>query len=304
MRNIYFILALLFSIYSCSTSEVNNEIQSSEKQNIKTQESDSTELNTEPNLVDENKSHDSIIQSVIVQKIDLENPEEIVFGNQDPEEIIVDFHEYEFYTAFLKKYVSNKGNVNYISIKSNVSSLNTIIQSLEDNYPESNWTKNQRLAYWINAYNIYTIQLIVDNYPTSSIKDITAKPWDKKFIKLGGNTYSLNNIENSIIRIEFNEPRIHFALNCASISCPILMNSAFKASSLKYQLTKQTKNFLADGTKNTFTGAEIKLSPVFDWYKEDFIKNGSLIDFINKYRSEQLVNPTVNYNEYDWGLNN
>ena len=215
-----------------------------------------------------------------------------------------DFHSYDQLTNFLKTYVSADGRVNYGGIKKNSSRLSTIIQTFEHNFPNGDWSRNQKLAYWINTYNIYTIKLIVDNYPISSITKITAKPWDKKFIHLNGKTYSLNEIENEIIRKQFNEPRIHFALNCASASCPNLYNRAFKASSLSYQLTQQTKKFLADKSKNDFSNTlDIKISKIFDWYKSDFTKQESVLDFINKYRNEKIKNPKIGYMEYSWELN-
>ena len=131
-----------------------------------------------------------------------------------------DFHAYKKLDALLSKYVTYSGHVNYASIKSNKSELNAIIKEFESNYPDGDFSYTQKLSYWINAYNVYTIKLIVDNYPTTSITKITAKPWDKKFIKLGGTTYSLNNLEKDIIRKNYNEPRIHFALNCGATSCP------------------------------------------------------------------------------------
>jgi hypothetical protein len=114
----------------------------------------------------------------------------------------------------------------------------------------------------------------------------------------------LNNIENDIIRAQYNEPRIHFALNCASKSCPVLLNKAYTPSKLYGQLTSQTKRFLKDTSKNNFSGSTIKISKIFDWYGEDFRKNGStVIDFFNKYRTEQLSDPKIAYMDYSWDLN-
>lgn len=216
------------------------------------------------------------------------------------------FQDYSELSAFLKSHVSSTGKVNYSKIKTNISQLNSIIKSFENNYPNSDWSRNEVLVYWINAYNVYTLKLVASNYPVSSIKDITAKPWHKKFINLGGSTLSLNDIEHTKIRGHYNEPRIHFALNCASESCPVLMNKAFTTKSLYSQLTVQTKRFLNDPSKNNFSDAKnIKLSSLFDWYKDDFIKKeGSVIDFINKYRSDQLSSPNIKYMEYSWKLNN
>ncbi len=212
-------------------------------------------------------------------------------------------HEYKKLNAFLGKYVSN-GHVNYASIKSNKSELMAIINEFESTSPSSSWSKNEKLCFWINAYNIFTIKLIVDNYPTTSITKITAKPWDKKFIEIDGSTYSLNGIETDIIRKKYDEPRIHFALNCASKSCPILLNKAYKPGTLNSQLTSQTKAFLNDTSKNDFSSKKsIEISSIFDWYKDDFNSSGGVVSFINKYKGTDYDSPKISYMDYSWDLN-
>lgn len=229
---------------------------------------------------------------------------DILVDEPQEEEDDYDFHAYEKLNTFLGKYVTYAGNVNYASIKSNKSQLEEITKEFESNFPGSGWSSAQKLTYWINAYNVYTIQLIVDNYPTSSITNITAKPWHKKFIKLNGSIYSLNQIENDIIRKQFNEPRIHFALNCASKSCPVLLNKAYTPGTVYAKMTAQTKRFLKDSSKNTYGDKEVQISKIFDWYGEDFTKGGKTVfDFINKYRTEQLDKQKITYQEYSWDLN-
>lgn len=229
---------------------------------------------------------------------------DVVIEVPDEEEDTYDFHEYEKLNSFLSTYVSANGNVNYASIKTNKSQLDDILTEFESNFPGSDWSSAQKLTYWINAYNIYTIKLIIDNYPTTSITNITAKPWNKTFIKLDGKMYSLNQIENDIIRKQFNEPRIHFALNCASKSCPVLLNKAYTPATVYSKMTAQTKRFLSDASKNTFGEKEVQISKIFDWYSEDFTKGGQTVfDFINKYRTDQLTNQKITYQEYSWDLN-
>lgn len=232
------------------------------------------------------------------------DPNEIIPDVEIVEEDEYDFHAYEKLNTFLSTYVSYGGNVNYSSIKANKSQLNDITMEFESHFPGSGWSSAQKLTYWINAYNVYTIKLIVDNYPTSSITNITAKPWHKSFIKLNGKMYSLNQIENDIIRKQFNEPRIHFALNCGSKSCPILLNKAFTPSTVYSKMTAQTKRFLKDSSKNTYGDKEVQISRIFDWYGEDFTKGGKTVfDFINKYRTDQLDEQKITYQEYSWDLN-
>lgn len=238
------------------------------------------------------------------KKFSAQEPTVVLPDFKKEEEETYDFHAYVKLNALLSTYVSASGNVNYASIKANKTELEDVLTEFESNVPEAGWSSAQKLTFWINAYNIYTIKLIVDNYPTTSITNITAKPWHKSFIKLDGKTYSLNQIENDIIRKQFNEPRIHFALNCASKSCPVLLNKAYLPATVYAQMTTQTKRFLNDTSKNTFGEKEVKISQLFDWYKEDFTKGGTTVfDFINKYRTEQLSNQKVSYQEYSWDLN-
>lgn len=314
--NLIFISLFTITLIGCNTENSNNESDSSSKDNPKEvnteQKSDGDKkiVSTDNNIVDKeistqvqdnNGNSETIIELVPTDK----DSTTIVVIINEPAiiEDVFDFHKYEKLNSLLKKYVTYSGKVNYSGIKSDVSSLNAVLKELQNNYPESNWSKNQKLSYWINAYNIYTIKLIVDNYPTTSITKITEKPWHKKFIKLNGSTLSLNHIENEIIRKKFNEPRIHFALNCASKSCPVLLNTAYTPGNIQSKLTSQTKRFLNDSSKNKFEAKEIYISKIFEWYKEDFTKNGTVIDFINKYRTEQMSNPTIKYSDYSWDLN-
>ena len=212
----------------------------------------------------------------------------------------------------VKKHVSESGNVNYKGFIQDKDRLDAYLNLLSNNPPKDTWTKNETLAFWINAYNAFTVQLIVKHYPVKSIKDIGGPiyrvntSWDIKFIKIGTEELDLNNIEHQKIRGQFNEPRIHFAVNCASVSCPKLLNEAYSTNKLNAQLTKQTKLFLSDKTKNDLSDSnQPKLSKLFDWYKGDFSKNGvSLSDFINKYSDTKISkSATTGYLEYNWNLN-
>jgi Protein of unknown function, DUF547 len=209
------------------------------------------------------------------------------------------------FNQILTNFVSSSGKVNYAGIKTNRTMLSQATQYFEENPPQSSWSNNQKLAYWINAYNLYTIELVVDNYPVASIKDIAVgKPWDKKFINLAGKTLSLNDIENNIIRKEFNEPRIHFAVNCASISCPKLLNKAYTADNLNALLESQAKRFINDNSMNTLGSTSVEISNIFDWYKVDFIKSGTVIDYLNKYAETSInSNAKISFKEYNWNLN-
>jgi hypothetical protein len=210
--------------------------------------------------------------------------------------------DYSSWNNLLQKHVNNSGEVNYKAIKSNQQLLQASLDEFSKTQPKDSWSENERLAYWINAYNAFTIKLIVDNYPIKSIKDIK-NPWDKQFIPMGKILMSLNKIEHDILR-KMSEPRIHFAIVCASVSCPNLLNEAYFPSKLDLQLTVATEEFLSDKTKNNLSQDEIKLSKIFKWFSEDFTQNGTLIDFLNQYTSVEISpNARKSFNDYNWDLN-
>jgi hypothetical protein len=220
---------------------------------------------------------------------------------------------HQLFDQLLKKYVNNEGLVNYVELKKDRPSLKAYLATLEKNAPNEKWSKNEQLAYWINAYNAYTLDLILEYYPVESVKDIGSKiqipfvntAWDKKFINIAGETYDLNNIEHGIIRKCFDEPRIHFALVCAAMSCPRLRNEAYTAEKLELQLTQAAKDFLSDKSKNDFKNAnEVNLSKIFSWFGGDFNNESSLIEYLNNYAPIKLnENADINYKDYDWVLN-
>ncbi|MDW7694179.1 DUF547 domain-containing protein [Flammeovirgaceae bacterium SG7u.111] len=220
---------------------------------------------------------------------------------------------HEQWDALLKKHVNADGYVNYRSFLKDSTKLNEYLSVLSKNYPDSNkWSENEQLAYWINAYNAYTVQIVLRHYPLESIKDIGSKiaipfvnsVWDIKFIEIEGEALDLNNIEHGILRKHFSEPRIHFAINCASESCPKLRNEAFVAEKLEQQLTEQTVGFINDPSKNQLAENEVKLSKIFSWFGGDFKKESSLVEFLNKYSKVQISEGAdVSYLDYDWRLN-
>ena len=206
------------------------------------------------------------------------------------------------WNELLKNHVSENGNVDYKGFKKDQVALESYLELLSKNLPEKSWTKNATLAYWINAYNAFTVKLILDNYPVKSIKKINS-PWDKEFINLGNKKYSLGEIEHKILR-KMNEPRIHFAINCASYSCPNLLNEAYTEKNLNNQLEAAAKSFINDKSKNNITANTIEISSIFDWFTGDFKKKGTLIDFLNKYSSVKInAKAKISYKEYNWNLN-
>lgn len=213
-----------------------------------------------------------------------------------------DSYRHTAFNKILETHVSVDGNVNYVGIKNDRKELNSYIKSLATNLPEDGWSKNEKLAYWINAYNALTIDLILRNYPLNSIKDIK-DPWDQRLWKFGEKWINLNQIEHEILR-EMDEPRIHFAIVCASFSCPKLQNTAFTASNLDTQLTNATKEFLTDSKRNKISENRLELSKIFRWFSKDFETEGSLIDFLNKYTEAEISSKAKkSFLDYNWDLN-
>jgi hypothetical protein len=221
----------------------------------------------------------------------------------------IDLHKE--WSELLKKHVTPSGKVNYKGFIKDSEKLNSYLRKLEKNPPKSDWKKNDIMAYWINAYNAYTVRLICDNYPVKSIKEIGGKipfvnsTWDIKFITIDGEEMDLNNIEHGKLRKQYKDARVHFALVCASKSCPILRNEAYIGSKLDAQLKDQAENFLKDTFRNKVDKTNPKLSKIFDWYGMDFkSKDMTLIQYVNQYSPVKIDEKAkVEYLDYDWGLN-
>jgi hypothetical protein len=210
------------------------------------------------------------------------------------------------YDRLLKKYVSG-GGVKYAAWKTSAGDLKDI-QSVVDGIASANigsMARNEQLAFYINAYNAWILHEALDKYPTKSVKDTFFTFFTGKRIKVAGEQTSFNALEKETIRSKFSEPRVHFALNCASQSCPPLSTDAFRGSNLEAQLEKLSRNFVNTPKGVTYQdGAKtVELSKIFDWYKDDF-KEGGPIAFINKRRSKPVPNDVkISYQDYNWGLN-
>lgn len=209
---------------------------------------------------------------------------------------------HEKWDQLLRKHVGADGKVNYKGFLADKATLEVYLTALSAGAPQKEWSRREQMAWWINAYNAFTIQLILDNYPISSITKLHGgKPWDVKWIALGGEKYSLNQIENDILRPRYKDARIHFALNCAARSCPPLLNRAWTADNLETMLDRQTRQFLNNPKFNRIETGQAAISKLFDWYAVDF---GAIPAFINKYSAVQLeADAKISFQEYDWGLN-
>ena len=210
--------------------------------------------------------------------------------------------DHSSWDKLLKKHVDNKGNVDYKGFTKDVTALQNYLDYLAKNRPTDKAPKPERLSYYINLYNAATVKLILDNYPTKSIKNIK-NPWGKNIVHMGNEKISLGDLEHKILR-KMDEPRIHFAINCASYSCPKLLNTAFNSVNIEKLLEQTAVDFVNDTKRNVLTKEKASLSEIFNWYKKDFTEKESLIDYINKYSFQKLTSNTkISYLNYNWALN-
>jgi hypothetical protein len=228
--------------------------------------------------------------------------------------------DHSVWAQFLKKWVKGE-SVNYSGIKTSGAVLLTAyLAELESVCKKDlkKWSKNQRMAFWINVYNAYTVKLVIDNHPLKSIRKIGLLPgaaWREKIVplkRLKGKDVSLSHVENDILRKRFREPRIHFALVCASESCPPILAEAYTAAKLNRQLENQTASFLKDNAHNRYDADKgvLYLSKIFNWYEKDFGKNQDqrllfVGDYLDELQSdlEKGKKIRIQYLPYDWSLN-
>jgi len=225
-------------------------------------------------------------------------------------------HDHRKLTDVLQVHVKD-ARVNYAALKAEPKGLNHYLDQLASvtRVEFDSWSEARRIAFLCNAYNAWTLRLIIAHYPVKSIKDIGSLfsgPWDQAIVRLFGETITLDTLEHKILRKEFDEPRIHFALVCAAKGCPSLRNEAYVAARLDEQLNAQAKRFLAAADKNRVdAGARIVyLSPIFKWYGADFEKkSGTVLAALKPYWPEQARDALekggfkIRYTDYDWSLN-
>lgn len=220
---------------------------------------------------------------------------------------------HQLWDELLQKHVNPNGTVNYKGFIKDKEKLSRYLDTISQYPPDkATWSSEEQLAYWINAYNAYTVKLIIDHYPVKSITKLHPTPyipgvrtvWHREFFKIGGQKASLDEIEHQVLRKQFEEPRIHFAINCASVSCPVLRNEAYVASKLEAQLEEQAKRFINDPSRNKISPEQAEISQLFSWFKGDFTRDGSLVDFLNRYANTKIKpEAKIDHMKYDWDLN-
>jgi hypothetical protein len=237
--------------------------------------------------------------------------------------------QYAAWDTLLKKHVhwlpdNKQSRVDYAGFQSDRAALARVLESLSAITPSQfdAWPAAQQMAFLINAYNAFTVELILTRYPNlTSIKDLGSwleSPWKKSFFKLLGATRHLDWIEHEQLRARYADPRVHAALNCASIGCPALRNEAFIATRLDSQLDDGMQRFMADRTRNRVRDGKLEVSSIFKWFREDFEKGhkgfNGLEDVFARYASQlsddageqtRLRSGTMlwGYLDYDWSLN-
>ena len=244
-------------------------------------------------------------------------------------------HEHGTFTTLLRQHVTwsrtgHSSTVDYAGFQRDRAVLEAYTTELSavTGHDFSRWSVAERLAFLINAYNAFTIELILTRYPNiTSIRDLEnfkfSSPWKRRFFVLLESTRDLDDIEHQLLRkaADFDEPRIHFALNCASIGCPALRPEAYEAARLDAQLDDQVVRFLGDRTRNRFVRAPratASVSPIFLWYAQDFQAGfhgiNSVQQFLARYAAALGDTPEdrariksggfgLAYTEYDWALN-
>jgi hypothetical protein len=238
-------------------------------------------------------------------------------------------HSYAGWDALLRKHVQwlpdhRQSRVDYAGLQRDRSELKKVLDAISAvaTADFDAWPREQRMALLINAYNAFTIELILTRYPDlKSIKDLGSllqSPWQKKFFSLLGEQRNLDWIEHQQLRPLYNDPRVHAAINCASIGCPALRNEAFTPARLEAQLDDGLQRFLADRTRNRVRGGRLEVSAIFKWFKGDFEKGDKgfsrVEDVFAKYAAQLADQPDeqarlragalpVSYLDYDWSLN-
>lgn len=228
--------------------------------------------------------------------------------------------DYSIWDQLLSRYIkTDRSGVNLFAYKK-VSSvdrkkLKGLLEQLQA-VPVQQLSRDEQMAFWINLYNAQTIDVVLDHYPVSSIKDISlggsffsSGPWKKQLVTVEGRPLSLDNIEHDILRKQWRDPRIHYAVNCASFSCPNLAAIAYTAANLESMLTVQAKSYINHERAVSINNGRLRLSQIYSWYRADFGKSDAdIIQHITTYVSPQLhqsmagIKSIAGY-DYDWSLN-
>jgi hypothetical protein len=219
--------------------------------------------------------------------------------------------DYSIYSRLLSDYVK-EGVVSYQGLKKDEALLDDYLAKMAEVNPDE-LTRQEAMAFFINLYNAWTIKLILSAYPgIESIKELGTlfrSPWQKKIVNLNGKTVTLDHIEHDILRPRFKDPRVHFAINCASKGCPPLLDQPFNGADLDRQLDQVTQAFVNDPLRNYVRGNTLYVSRIFKWFGSDF--NNEILPFFTRYARGHLKQQLsqgrsqlkLSFLDYDWSLN-
>ncbi len=219
--------------------------------------------------------------------------------------------DYSLYAELLGKYVK-KGVVNYAGFKKEEAKLDRFLKVLE-RVDTKKLSSSQQMAFYINVYNAWTIKLILSKYPgVKSIKEIGgwfSSPWKQEIVRIEGKVYHLDNIEHDILRPRFKDPRVHFAVNCASKGCPPLLSEPYLGARLNQQLNQVTTAFINDPSRTYLKDGTLYVTKIMDWFSRDFNKDpyGFVLKYARGEFKQRLLKAgkgvEVDYLYYDWSLN-
>lgn len=235
----------------------------------------------------------------------------MLFPGPSPLEAATPTVDNRLYAQLLQRHVRD-GAVDYGGLKHQEALLDQYLDDLAGIDPDG-LSDKERFAFYVNAYNAWTLKLILDHYPgIKSIKDagsLWQSPWKKKIVRIHGSLLTLDEIEHDILRPQFRDPRVHFAVNCASKGCPPLFGVPFNGRDLDQQLDRVTRSFINDPTRYRMDGDVLYVSRIFKWFAEDF--DDDPIGFFRKYADGDLQTELqarsqdlrVKFLDYDWSLN-
>ncbi|MGD2023314.1 MAG: DUF547 domain-containing protein [Desulfobacterales bacterium] len=218
---------------------------------------------------------------------------------------------HDIWAELLAKYIK-PGGVDYTGFKTEENRLDQYLEVLENTDPDK-LPRNEQYAYYINAYNAWTIKLILSGYPgVKSIKDfgsILQSPWQKEWVRINGEVITLDHVEHDILRPRYKDPRVHFAINCAAASCPPLRPEPYLTDTLDQQLDDSTRSFINDANSTKLEGNTLYVSRIFKWFSEDFNEDalGFYLQYAEGNLKQKLIKQKddieVKYLHYDWSLN-
>jgi hypothetical protein len=224
-------------------------------------------------------------------------------------------HAHPSWDALLKKHVvlldgGKASQLRYADMARERTGLKAYLQTLSDVSEREfeAWSRAEQMAFLINAYNAFTVEKVLTRYPAiGSIWDfgkLFGNPFRDRFFMLFGQPRSLDDLEHGILRKRYREPRIHFAVNCASVGCPMLREEAYRGVDLEQQLEQQARRFLTDGSRNRIRDGRLEVSKIFDWFKEDFEpRDQYFLKYAGILGLPPGASPPLAFLDYDWSLN-